>query len=128
MKGAGLALTFSLVALAASFAPAASQPQAGPSAAAKGPQFVWPERMVNAQVLPADTGPDRLRDAMRHFTMALGVRCTDCHVGAEGAPLTQIDFVSDANPLKNAARGMMRMTARLNDELLPAIPNLHEPR
>lgn len=128
MKGAGFSLIFSLVAFAASFAPASSQPQAPPAAAAKGPQFVWPERMRNAQVLPADTSPDRLRDAMRQFSSSLGVRCTFCHVGAEGAPLSQLDFVSDANPHKQAARGMMRMTARLNYEILPAIRGLHEPR
>lgn len=129
MKGAPLALALSLIALAASFAPASGQPQLAPPAAkAKGPQFVWPERMKNAQVLPADTGPDRLRDTMRHFATALGVRCTFCHVGPEGAPLTALDFVSDANPHKNAARGMMRMTAQLNEETLPAIQNLHHPR
>jgi len=126
MKGARLALAASFVALAASFAPASSQTQAPP--AAKGPQFAWPERMQNAQVLPADIGPDRLRDTMRNFAMSLGVRCTFCHVGAEGAPLNQIDFASDANPHKEAARGMMRMVAKLNSETLPAIANLHHPR
>lgn len=122
MTVARLALAFSLVALAA----ASSRPQESPPA--KAPQFVWPERMANAQVLPADTGPDQLRDTMRGFAMALGVRCTFCHVGPEGAPLSQLDFVSDANPHKEAARGMIRMVAQLNNEILPAIPNLHDPR
>jgi hypothetical protein len=126
MTVARLALALSLVALAASFAPASGRPQASPPA--KGPQFVWPERMENARVLPADTGPDQLRDTMRGFAMALGVRCAFCHVGPEGAPLNQLDFVSDANPHKEAARGMIRMVAQLNDETLPAIPNLHDPR
>jgi len=126
MKGARLALAASLVAFAASFAPASGQPQSSP--AAKAPQFAWPERMKNAQVLPADTGPDRLRDTMRNFAVSLGVRCTFCHVGPEGAPLHQIDFASDANPHKEAARGMMRMVAELNNDTLPAVANLHHPR
>ena len=65
---------------------------------------------------------------MRHFAISLGVRCTYCHVGPENAPLTELDFVSDANPRKDAARGMMRMMADLNDVALPAVPNLHHPR
>jgi hypothetical protein len=127
MKAPALALTFALAALAASLTSAAGQPPSG-APKAKGPTFTWPERMQNRQVFPADTGPDRLRGAMRHFAMSLGVRCTYCHVGAEGAPLTQIDFASDANPHKNVARGMMRMVEQLNSVQLPAISGLSEPR
>jgi hypothetical protein len=128
MKGARLAFAASLAAFAASFAASSGQPQSPASAAARGPEFAWPERMTNARVLPADTRPDRLRDTMRHFATSLGVRCTFCHVGPEGAPLSQLDFVSDANPHKEAARSMMRMTATLNNETLPAVPGLHRPR
>jgi len=84
-------------------------------------EFVWPERITNAQVLPADIGAQPLRQTMVGFARALGVRCTFCHVGPEGAPLNQLDFASDANPHKNVARGMIRMTQRLNAETLPAI-------
>ncbi len=128
MKGAKLTLAFSVVALAASFAPAVGQPQTAPPAKAKGAQFAWPERMKNAQVLPADIGADRLRDAMRHFAMALGVRCAFCHVGPEGAPLDQLDFASDDNPHKNVARGMMLMSASLNEQSLPAFEGLDAPQ
>jgi len=92
------------------------------------PQWDWPARMTNAQVLPPDTPPDRLRDTMRGFTRALGVRCSFCHVGEEGAPLSTYDFASDANPKKAIARGMMTMTWQLNRQTLPAIPGLSEPR
>ena len=92
-----------------------------PSHAQPKQEFVWPERISNAQVLPADIGSARLRQTMVSFARALGVRCTFCHVGAEGAPLDQLDFVSDANPHKNVARGMIRMTRSLNSETLPAI-------
>jgi photosynthetic reaction center cytochrome c subunit len=84
-------------------------------------EFVWPERISNAQVLPADIGAERLRATMVGFARGLGVRCTFCHVGAEGAPLTALDFVSDANPHKNIARGMIRMVRQLNAETLPPI-------
>ncbi len=55
------------------------------------------------------------------FSRALGVRCTFCHVGTEGQPLSTFDFASDARPHKELARGMIRMTQQLNRELIPAI-------
>ena len=85
------------------------------------PEFVWPERIANAQMLPAEIGAERLRRTMVGFARSLGVRCTFCHVGEEGAPLTELDFVSDANPHKDIARGMIRMVRELNGEDLPAI-------
>ena len=107
-------------ALAGAAALAAASVLAQPAATPQ-PEFVWPERIANAQVLPADIGSERLRQTMVGFARALGVRCAFCHVGPEGAPLTQLDFVSDANPHKNIARGMIRMVRRLNAEDLPAI-------
>ena len=114
MKAAPLALTLSFAVLAAAIAPALGQPQPPSPPQAKGQPFAWPDRMQNAQVLPADTSPAQLRDTMRGFAMSLGVRCTFCHVGEEGAPLTQVDFASDSNPHKNIARGMMRMLPRFS--------------
>ena len=55
------------------------------------------------------------------FARSLGVRCTFCHVGQEGAPLSTFDFASDARPHKETARNMLRLTQRLNRELIPAI-------
>lgn len=116
----------SLLAAATLFA--ASLAAQTPAPAPAQPRWDWPARMANARVLPADTPPERLRDIMRGFTQALGVRCQFCHVGQEGQPLSTFDFVSDANPRKNVARAMMQMTWRLNRETLPAIPGLSEPR
>jgi hypothetical protein len=96
-------------------------PQPNARASTAPGDFAWPERIQNAQVLQADIGAERLRRTMVGFSRQLGVRCTHCHVGPEGAPLSQLDFVSDANPRKNIARGMLRMNQRLNGELLPAI-------
>ena len=55
------------------------------------------------------------------FSRSLGVRCTFCHVGQEGAPLSTFDFASDARPHKDVARGMIRMVRRLNAEDLTTI-------
>ena len=109
--------TFALAGAAALFGAAVlAQPAPAPQ-----PEFVWPERIANAQALPTDIGSEQLRRTMVGFARSLGVRCTFCHVGPEGAPLTQLDFVSDANPHKTIARGMIRMVRELNDENLPAI-------
>ena len=98
----------------------AQQPPAGTPAPPR-QEFVWPARISNAKVLPADIGADRLRSTMVGFSRSLGVRCTFCHVGTEGQPLSTFDFASDARPHKELARGMIRMTQRLNRELLPGI-------
>ena len=77
-----------------------------------------PER--NLQVLPSDIPQAQLMQVMQSFTRALGVQCSYCHVAG--------DFASDANGHKNIARGMLRLTQRLNRELLPEIEGLGEPR
>ena len=80
-------------------------------------QSIWPERAQNLQVLPEDFPPQRLRAVMQGFTRALGVRCSHCHVGEEGEPLSSYDFASDDNPNKDRARAMYRMLGVINQEL-----------
>lgn len=80
-------------------------------------QSIWPERAQNLQVLPKDFPPERLRAVMQGFTRALGVRCSHCHVGEEGEPLSSYDFASDDNPNKGRARAMYRMLGVINQEL-----------
>lgn len=80
-------------------------------------QWSWPERAENLQVLPADTPPEQLRSVMGGFIRALGVRCTHCHVGEEGQPLSTYDFPSDANPNKDRAREMLRMLESIDGHL-----------
>lgn len=86
-------------------------------------QWAWPERSENLQVLPPDFPPERLRAVMTGFTRALGVRCSHCHVGEEGQPLTAYDFPSDDNPRKNTARTMLRMLGVVNDTLRTIEPS-----
>ena len=80
-------------------------------------QWTWPENPENLQVLPADWPGSRLRPVMQGFTRALGVRCSHCHVGEEGRPLSTYDFASDDNPNKERAREMLRMLGSINDHL-----------
>ncbi len=61
---------------------------------------------------------------MKFFTRSLGVRCTHCHVGEEGKPLSTYDFASDKKANKAIARDMMRMVRRINTRELPAIGGL----
>jgi hypothetical protein len=96
-------------------APAAAQ---APAPADSG----W--RIKNPKVFPADVPRAQLIDTMKGFTRSLGVRCTFCHVGTEGQPLSTYDFASDAKPEKEIARSMMRMVGDLNGRVLPAIPGL----
>ena len=86
-------------------------------------EWSWPERAENLQVLPADFPPERLSAVMRGFTRALGVRCTYCHVGEEGQPLSTFDFASDDNPKKDIARTMLRMLGVINDTLATIDPS-----
>lgn len=77
----------------------------------------WPEKPKNLQVLPKDWPGTRLRPVMVGFSKALGVRCSYCHKGEEGKPLSTYDFASDENPNKNRAREMLRMLNDIEEHL-----------
>lgn len=80
-------------------------------------RWSWPEKPANLQVLPKEWPGSRLRPVMMGFTRSLGVRCSYCHVGEDGKPLSTYDFVSDNNPNKNRAREMLRMLNDINEHL-----------
>ena len=86
-------------------------------------QWSWPEKPKNLQVLNKDWPGSRLSPVMRGFTRALGVRCSYCHTGQEGKPLSTYDFASDQNPNKNRAREMLRMLGSVNDHLKKIEPS-----
>jgi tetratricopeptide (TPR) repeat protein len=86
-------------------------------------QWSWPEKPKNLQVLPKDWPGSRLRPVMIGFTRALGVRCSYCHKGEEGKPLSTFDFASDENPNKDRAREMLRMLGDINDHLKKIQPS-----
>ena len=93
----------------------------GPPAVAQ--DWIWPERPENLQVLPENWTGQRLRPVMTGFTRALGVRCSHCHVGEEGQPLSTYDFASDENPNKERARTMLQMLGDINQTLKTIEPS-----
>lgn len=72
----------------------------------------------NLKVLPKDISKENLKNVMKGFTAALGVRCSFCHVGEEGKPLDTYDFSSDRKTSKQKARIMMKMTHDINSVYL----------
>jgi tetratricopeptide (TPR) repeat protein len=64
---------------------------------------------------------------MRGFTQALGVRCSSCHVGEEGQPLSTYDFASDEKDMKVTAREMLKMVMAINGTYLANLPDRHDP-
>jgi hypothetical protein len=81
-----------------------------------------PPAFKNLQVLPNDATAAMVVGTMKGFANNLGVRCQFCHVGNEGLPLEQFDFVSDEMQQKKTARVMMRLTADINKQLDAAVP------
>ncbi len=89
----------------------------------------WPpDKFDNLKVLPKDASRRELLDTMAGFTRALGVRCSHCHVGEEGKPLSTYDFPSDDKATKRKAREMMRMVNDLNGRFLPSLESRAEPQ
>jgi len=85
--------------------------------------WTWPEKPQNLKVLPKDWPGSRLRPVMVGFARALGVRCSYCHKGEEGKPLSTYDFASDDNPNKNRAREMLRMLNDIEEHLKKIEPS-----
>ena len=89
---------------------ATAQAPAPPAAAPAPPPF------KNLQVFPKNIGRPELISNMKFFAQSLGVRCTHCHVGEEGKPLSTFDFASDAKDKKLVARKMLAMVHRINEQ------------
>lgn len=81
-----------------------------------------PASFKNLQVLPKESPAGVVVGTMKGFANNLGVRCQFCHVGKEGLPLEEFDFVSDDIPQKKTARIMMRLTDDINKTLDSAVP------
>src|SRR5262245_33932738 len=82
----------------------------------------------NLQFYPKDIARPRLIQAMREFSLALGVRCQYCHVGGNGVSFEGVVFSSDEKPAKVKARAMLRMVDELNTVTLAKLPSRAEPR
>ncbi len=97
------------------------------AAAVLAPASLAAQDHENLQVLPSDIPRPQLSAIMRGFTQALGVRCSTCHVGEEGQPLSTYDMASDDKPMKRKAREMLRMVQAINGEYLAELPDRGEP-
>lgn len=82
-------------------------------------QWNWPEEGENLEHLTAR----QLQFVMPGFTRALGVRCSYCHVGEEGQPLSAYDFASDEKLAKRTARTMLGMLGDINRTLSTIEPS-----
>jgi tetratricopeptide (TPR) repeat protein len=88
----------------------------------------WPpDSFVNLKVLPTDIPQRELVDLMASFTRALGVRCTHCHVGTEGQPLSAYDFPADDKLAKRQARAMLEMVRGINNQYLSKLGQRADP-
>jgi photosynthetic reaction center cytochrome c subunit len=85
--------------------------------AAQTPAKFPPDSLVNTHVIAHSTPVIQVIGTMRNFTFDLGVRCQYCHLGTEGQPLTQFNFVSDEKRTKLVARQMMLMVQEINRRL-----------
>jgi len=67
----------------------------------------------NLKVLPIDISDIKLDSIMQTYNIALGVKCNFCHVPMKNIP-DSLDYISDAEPMKENARKMMRMVININ--------------
>ena len=99
---------------------AAQQAPAAPPAAAGATRPAPPPYVPkNLKVLPDNTN---LRVVMRAYAGALGGECEFCHVGPDPVTHRDGDRASDANPMKDVARYMIRMNDDLNEKYMAQLP------
>lgn len=67
----------------------------------------------NLKVLPKDISDQKLDSIMHTYNIALGVKCSFCHVPVKNIK-DSLDYASDAEPMKENARNMMRMVIDIN--------------
>lgn len=102
-----------LAAAAATFGVSMAIAQTAPPSGKPDLSFADPPHK-NLKVFPKDMPRALLISNMKGFAQALGVRCTYCHVGEDGKPLSTFDFASDAKDKKLTARTMLLMAHRIN--------------
>lgn len=68
----------------------------------------------NLKVLPKKITKKQLDSVMHHFSNALGVHCSYCHVHNDST--RKWDFASDENKHKLRAREMFQMMNKINDK------------
>jgi hypothetical protein len=77
--------------------------------------------LKNIKVFPKDMTGEKIHEVMHAWTGELGVGCTYCH--AKDASTGKTDFASDANPVKDRARLMLKMSMSINKDYLAQLDN-----
>ena len=113
------ALCVSAPALLLAQPPAGAPPAGAPPAGARPGGGGGGRAPQNLKVLPPDTN---IFQTMMGFRQALGVNCEFCH--AQNPDTHRNDFASDANPMKDVARAMIRMNMDINTKYLATLPNM----
>lgn len=85
------------------------------------PQPKW----KNLKVLPNDISKDSLFGLMENYSVALGVKCSHCHVPMKNDP-KKLDFAKDEKIEKEIARGMIVMTNDINENYFK--PHFPDPK
>lgn len=67
----------------------------------------------NLKVLPKEISDEKLDSIMQTYNVALGVKCEFCHLPVKGFK-DSLDYMSDAEPMKENARKMMSMVIDIN--------------
>jgi hypothetical protein len=79
-----------------------------------------PKKLTNIKVFPTTATFDQVDHAMDQYKVDLGVKCNYCHAPEKDNP-RKLEMASDANPMKDVARGMMRMTNEMNQKYISTI-------
>jgi cytochrome c553 len=109
-------LVVCLLSLAPSLALAQDTPAPAPAAQTGRPPRGPRPNPTNIKALPKDITGDDVIKLMHQYEGDLGVECEYCH--ARNAATRRNDFPSDANPVKEKARLMIKMTDDLNTKFL----------
>lgn len=73
---------------------------------------LYEPKWENLKVLPQATSKEAMDSIMDHFSQALGVKCSFCHV--RNSDLNKMEFAKDDKMEKLIARGMMQMSIDIN--------------
>jgi hypothetical protein len=84
-----------------------------------------PKKLKNIKVFPATATYEEVDHAMDQYKVDLGVKCNYCHAPEKDNPRKN-DLPSDANPKKEIARDMIRMTDEMNKKYIATIKHTEQ--
>ena len=113
-------LVVCVASLSAHLALAQDSPAAQTARPPRGPR----PNPTNIKALPKNITGDEVIKVMHQYESDLGVDCAFCH--ARNPETRRNDFPSDANPVKDKARLMIKMTDDLNTKYLAQLSD-HKP-